>query len=49
MDYFHVARYRFYIQAGERGLDLPAFKGSSLRGVMGAGVAACLFSTSTGM
>ena len=35
MDYFHVARYRFYIQAGEQGLDLPAFKGSSLRGVMG--------------
>lgn len=35
MENFRLARYRFHIQAGERGLDLPPFKGSALRGVMG--------------
>ena len=35
MDYFKIGKYRFYIQAGKNGLDLPPFKGSALRGVMG--------------
>lgn len=35
MENFRLAKYRFHIQVGERGLDLPPFKGSALRGVMG--------------
>jgi len=35
MDKFIISRYRFFIRAGKEGLDLPAFKGSALRGVMG--------------
>ncbi len=35
MENFRLAKYQFHIRARERGLDLPPFKGSALRGVMG--------------
>ena len=35
MQKFQITRYRFYIQAGKEGLQLPLHRGSAIRGVLG--------------